>query len=248
MLLATHPYWTDYVSAFGAAVGILVAGAAFVVAFRSARDARRSADSSERTAHASAATLQAANEQLALVRGEHERMEAERRRKPDVKGIQLSAIDPRPGEQAPPGVFRVGFANTGDRELQDALLTILFVPGSAAGLTDRWGNPESGDSKDETRERWPGVEGPPREFDYFARRVSIQVGVASTQYVRIPHAGLFPIRVKLFHAGLTGGGPWTDRWIDVDDKGTAVIIDITDEGSRGPFNGRHADFDTPPAD
>ena len=87
-------------------MGILVAGGAFVVAFRSARDARRSADSSERTAHASAATLQAANEQLALVRGEHERMEAERLRKPDVKGIELSAIDPRPGEQAPPGVFR----------------------------------------------------------------------------------------------------------------------------------------------
>ncbi len=49
MLLATHPYWTDYVSAFGATVGILVAGAAFVVAFRSARDARRSASTTTRS-------------------------------------------------------------------------------------------------------------------------------------------------------------------------------------------------------
>jgi hypothetical protein len=124
----------------------------------------------------------------------------------------------------------------------------LFDPGCVADLTDRWGNPETGHSKDETRERWPGVQGPPREFDYFAQRVSIQVGVSSMQYVCIPRAGLFPIRVKLFHAALTGGGPWTARWIDVDDKGTAVVIDITDDGSGGPFNGRHTDFDTPPAD
>jgi len=243
MPVASHPFWTDYISAFGAAVGIVVAAAAFVVASRSARDAHSSAESSERTARASTATLQAANEQLALARREHERLEAERMRQPEVRAIELSGIDPRPGEETPPGVSRIGFTNSGDRGLRDAVLTILFDRGSAAVLTDRWGNPASDQSRDDTRERWPGVDGVPLAFDYFARHVSVPVGVSRLHYVCIPRAGRFPIRVKLFHAALPGDGPWADRWIEVDDQGNTTILDVSEESSRGAYEGRQTDFD-----
>jgi hypothetical protein len=245
VLVASHPYWTDYVSAFGAGVGIVVAAAAFVVAFRSARDAHSSAESAERTARASTATLEAANEQLTLARQEHERLEAERMRRPQVPAIELSAIEPRPGEETPPGMSRIGFTNSGDRELREAVLTIMFDRGSAVVLTDRWGNPASDQSKDDTRERWPGVDGVPLAFDYFARHVSVPVGVSRLQYVCMPRAGRFPIRVKLFHAALDGDGPWADRWIDVDDQGSTTIIDIAEDGPAGRYEGRQADFDSP---
>src|ERR1700677_127713 len=68
VLLATKPFWTDYVSAFGAVVGILVAAGAFRVALGSARDSRRSADAAETTATS-------AHEQLVLARAEHEQLE-----------------------------------------------------------------------------------------------------------------------------------------------------------------------------
>jgi len=71
VLLATKPFWTDYVGAFGAIVGILVAAGAFVVALWSARDSRRSADAAEKTATS-------AHEQLMLARSEHEQREVER--------------------------------------------------------------------------------------------------------------------------------------------------------------------------
>jgi hypothetical protein len=74
---AAHPLWTDYVAAFGTVVGIAIAGSAFVVARRSARDSTRSAESAERTARAaesigaaSAATLEAATKQLELATAE----------------------------------------------------------------------------------------------------------------------------------------------------------------------------------
>jgi hypothetical protein len=242
---ASHPYWTDYVSAFGAVVGIVVAGAAFVVALRSAKDASRSAGSAERTAQASASTLEAASEELALARHEHERLEADRARRPVVERIELSDVHARHGEESPAGVFRVGFSNTGDQDLRDAFFTILLDPGCVAVLVDRWGNVKPDQSKDETHERWPGVEGIPRAFDYFVRRISVPVGVASLQYVCIPRWGRFPIRVKLFHAALAGGGPWVDRWIDINDQGTATVVDLPDDGSCSgtAYDGRHADFD-----
>lgn len=236
MPLASHPYWTDYVSAFGAVVGIVVAGAAFVVALRSTRDAHRSAESAEKTANS-------AYEQLMLARAEHEQLEADRMRQPAVKTIDLSPINSKPGEQTPVGVFRIGFTNTGDRDLRDALLTILFDRGCAATLTDRWGKPQSDQSKDDTRERWPGINGAPLAFDYFVRSVTVQVGVSVVRYVYIPRAGRFPIRVKLFHAALTGSGLWTDRWIEIDNQGNAEVVDIADDGSAGPYNGRDTDFD-----
>jgi len=239
MLLASHPYWTDYVSAFGAAVGIVVAAGAFVVAFGSARDSRRSADAAEKTATS-------AQEQLMLARSEHEQLEADRMRQPAVESIDLSPIEPKPGEKTPAGVFRIGFTNTGNRDLQDALLTILFERGCAATLTDRWGEPDTDQSKEDTRERWPGIKGAPLAFDYFARSVTVPVGVSLARYVYIPHPGRFPIRVKLFHASLAGSGPWTDRWIEIDDKRNASVVEIGD-GSAGPYDGHDADFDAPPA-
>jgi hypothetical protein len=116
LLLATKPLWTDYVSAFGAAVGILVAAGAFVVAFRSARDSSRSADAAETTAAS-------AHEQLVLARAEHEQLEANRRRRPIIERIHVGAIASGPGEEDPPaGVFSIGLTNIGDRDLQDAVL------------------------------------------------------------------------------------------------------------------------------
>lgn len=239
MVLATiGPYWTDYISAFGAVVGILVAGGAFVIASRSARDARRSADASEQTA-------KDAKEQLVLARREHEQLEAERMRRPAIESIRLSSIDPGPGEEdTPQGLFRIEFANTGDRDLQDAVLTILFDRASAAELTDRWGSHDPAQSKDDTRERWPGVEGSPQRFDFFARAVTVQVGVDFVQYVRFPRVGRFPIRVRLFHAALDRRGPWVDRWIDVDDDGK-VTVDVVQHDSPRSYEGRAADFDPP---
>lgn len=236
MLSATKPYWTEYVSAFGAIVGFLVAGAAFIVASRSARDARRSADASEHTARD-------AKDQLALARAEHEQLEADRRRRPTIERIHIGAIDPVPGEEDPPaGVFSIGLTNTGDRDLQDAVLTILFERASAAQLTNHWGQPDLDQSYDTTKEGWPGVEGSPESFYFFARRITVQVGVSFVQYVRIPRAGRFPIRVKLFHAALDRRGPWTDRWIDVDPTGKTTVIDIDEDHQQGRYDGHNADF------
>jgi hypothetical protein len=244
LLLATKPLWTDYVSAFGAAVGILVAAGAFVVALRSARDSRRSADAAETTAAS-------AHEQLVLARAEHEQLEADRRRRPIIERIHVSAIASGPGEEDPPaGVFSIGLTNIGDRDLQDAVLTILFDRASAAQLTNRWGQPDLDQSRDATQEGWPGVEGPPESFYFFARPITVQAGVSFVQYVRIPRAGRFPIRVKLFHATLDRRGAWTDRWIEVvDPTGKTTVIDIGKGHRDGPYDGRDADFDfDPPED
>jgi hypothetical protein len=242
LLLATKPLWTDYVSAFGAAVGILVAAGAFVVALRSARDSRRSADAAETTAAS-------AHEQLVLARAEHEQLEADRRRRPIIERIHVGAIASGPGEEDPPaGVFSIGLTNTGDRDLQDAVLTILFDRASAAQLTNRWGQPDLDQSRDATQEGWPGVEGPPESFYFFARPITVQAGVSFVQYVRIPRAGRFPIRVKLFHATLDRRGAWTDRWIEVvDPTGKTTVIDIGQGRRDGPYDGRNADFDPPAA-
>jgi hypothetical protein len=238
VLLATKPFWTDYVAAFGAVVGILVAAGAFVVALSSARDSRRSADAAEKTASS-------AHEQLMLARSEHEQLEAERRRRPAIERIQIGALEPGPDEEDPPaGVFSIGLTNTGDRDLQGAVLTILFERASAAELTDHWGRPDFDQSHDTTRERWPGVKGPPESFYFFARRITVQVGVSFVQYVSILRTGRFPIRVKVFHADLAGRGPWTDRWIEVDEDGKTVVVDIGETNAREPYDGRDADFDT----
>jgi hypothetical protein len=106
LLLAAKPLWTDYVSAFGAAVGILVAAGAFVVALRSARDSSRSADAAE-------TTVASAHEQLVLARAEHEQLEADRRRRPIIERIRVGAIASGPGEEDPPaGMFSIGLTNT----------------------------------------------------------------------------------------------------------------------------------------
>lgn len=161
VLLATRPFWTDYVSAFGAVVGILVAAGAFVVALRSARDSYRSADAAETTAAS-------AREQLVLARAEHEQLEADRRRRPVIERIHVGAIASGPGEEDPPaGVFSIGLTNTGDRDLHDAVLTILFERGSAAQLTNHWGQPDLDQSYDTTQEDWPGVKGSPESFYFF---------------------------------------------------------------------------------
>jgi hypothetical protein len=243
VLSATKPFWTDYVSAFGANAGILVAAGAFAVALGSARDSRRSADAAETTAAS-------ANEQLMLARTEHEQLEADRRRRPAIEGIDIGALAPGPGEEDPPaGVFSIGLINTGDRELQDAVLTILFHPASAAQLTDHWGKPDPNQSQDTTQESWPGVKGSPESFYFFAPRITLQVGVPYKQYVRIQRRGRFPIRVKLFHATLDRRGAWTDRWIDVDRAtGKTTVIDVDQDHQEGPYDGRNADFDAPPAD
>ncbi len=241
VLLATKPFWTDYVSAFGAIVGILVAASAFVVALCSTRDARRSADAAETTAAS-------AHEQLMLARAEHEQLEADRQRRPVIERIHIRAIAPAPGEEDPSaGVFSIGLTNTGDRDLQGAVLTILFERASAAQLTNHWGQPDLNQSHDTTQEGWPGVEGPPESFYFFARPITVQVGVSFVQYVRIPRVGRFPIRVKLFHATLDRRGSWTDRWIDVDLTGKTTVIDIGQGSQEGPYEGHNADFDPPAA-
>jgi hypothetical protein len=254
MLASSHPLWTDYVGAFGTVVGIVVAAAAFIVARKSAADSNRSAESAERTAkaaesisEASKATLEAAAGQLDVARREHGWLEAERARQPIVDRIELSEIHARPGEETPPGVFRVGFVNTGARALQGAILTVLVDPGCAAVLADRWGNADVDQSKDETHERWPGIAGVPRAFDFFARRANVEAGVATLQYVCVPRAGRFPLRVKLFHAGLARRGPWVDAWIDVDEQGAVAVIRLSDAGFTGQQDGRCDDFDDPPS-
>jgi hypothetical protein len=238
---AGHLVWTDYASAIGSIIGILVAAAALLVAARSARDASSSAKSAERTAEASATTLEAATAQLELAKQEHERLEAERARRPSVNEISLSEIQARPGEQAPAGVFRIGFTNRGNTDLQAAVLTIMFDPGSAAVLVDRWANLEHDQSRDETHERWPGPDGVLRAFDYFARHVSASQGVSRLQYVCFPRRGRFPIRIKLFSASLGDLGPWVDKWIEIDEEGRASVVDLAGEPER--YAGRLSQFD-----
>lgn len=252
VVLTTDPLWTDYVSAFGAGVGIVIAAAALVVARRSAADANRSATSAERTREAAETTasagrsmLEAASEQLELARVEHERIEADRARRPAVERIELSQIESRPGEVAPAGTFRIGFKNGGDRALADAILTVLLDPGSSPELTRRWGDPTGERPDDETTERWPGVDGLPRAFDYIVRPVNAQIGVSYLLYVRIARQGRFPMRVKLFHAELAESGPWVDAAVEVESDGTTTIDDLSDHRSGGPAEGRCMDFDRP---
>jgi hypothetical protein len=155
-----EPLWTDYVSAFGALLGVFVAGVALLVAVRSARDARRSAESADRTsraaetsAEASRSTLEAATGQLELARAAHERAEAEGALRPSVESVELSEIRPQEGELAPLGTFRVGFKNSGDKVLAGALLTILVDPAAGAQLGNRWGTTTKQLPDDDTIER-----------------------------------------------------------------------------------------------
>ena len=245
---AASPLWTEYVSAFATVAGVLIAVAAVVIAVRSSNSASRSADSAAKTAVAadasavaSAATRKAAGQQLALAREEHIQIEADRARQPVVEGIVPSQIASRPGELAPERTVRIGFTNSGERALEDGLLTILLDPGSDAELTDRWGTRAGEAPNDETIERWPGIDGAPRAFDYFVRQLRVPAGVSQLQYVRVGRRGRFSMRVKLFSAELAGNGPWVDAVIDVDSAGVANIDDLEDV--QGLFAGRCGDFD-----
>ena len=142
----------------------------------------------------------------------------------------------------PVGTFRIGFKNTGDKTLSNALLTILLDPGSFPELADRWGRPTGEIADDDTSERWPGVDGLPRTFAYIARFVDVQIGVSVVRYIRITRRGRFPLRVKLFHSELAAGGPWVDAAIDIDPDGTTTIDPLTAETSSKPLEGRCADF------
>lgn len=251
MLIASNPLWTDYLAAVATIVGIVIAAAALVMAKRSAADATRSAATSERTARAaeqmseaSVATLEAASGHLELARTEHERLEAERARRPRVDQIELSEVEPRGGEEAPTGIFRVGFMNSGDRPLVDAILTILVDPGLDPLLTNRWGQLLGEQPRDETQERWPGPVGDPRAFDYIAIRLDAAVGLSLVQYVCARRFGRFPVRIKLFSASLDGGGPWIDAWVDIDAAGKARIARLpSDQG--GKYAGRLDDLADP---
>lgn len=249
MHVATSPLWTEYVSAFATVVGVLVALVAILVARRSAKSALESAEiaqdiaaSAAESATSSTATREAAERQLALARQENQQIEAERARKPAVDRIIPSQIENRPGDAAPPRTVRIGFTNSGDRVLEDGLLTLLIDPGSEAELTDRWGVQVSEGRDDETIERWPGPEGVPRAFDYFARPIRVPAGVSVVRYIRVCRHGRFSLRVKLFSTELDGDGLWADAVIVVDKDGTARLDDLS--GANGPFDGLYTDFDT----
>lgn len=248
MPVAVSPLWTEYVSAFATLAGVVVAAVALVIAVRSAKSASRSARAAEETteaaaasARASTATRDAADQQLALARDEHAQMEADRARRPIVDLIVPSQIANRQDELAPERTVRIGFTNSGDRALEDGLLTILLDPGSDAELTDRWGTGKGSARDDETIERWPGIDGVPRAFDYFAHQIRVPVGVSILRYVKVGRRGRFALRVKLFSAELAGNGTWTDAVIEVGSDDVASIDDLSDE--RGSFVGRCAEFD-----
>jgi hypothetical protein len=233
--------WTDYVGAWGsiaailvALIGLVVAVAAWLEASDSAAAAWRSSEaavdtarSSEQINEASQKTLDAATAQLVLAKSEHERLEAERARKAVVERIVLTDVIPAVGDDPAIGLFRIGFTNSGTLDLKDAHLTILFVRGSASELlTGRWGGPESHESRDSTRERWPAGDGAPIDLDFVGKSVIAQRGIWNLQYVRVRRRGTFPIRVKLFHADLDGNGPWVDAWVHVDANGRTRIQNI----------------------
>jgi hypothetical protein len=257
VLAADHPLWTDYVGAFGSIVGILIgitgvliAGVAVYYAIQSAADAecsarlaRRTADASADIANASRATLNAAIEQLRVARIEHERLEADRARRPIVDALIPSEIEARVGEDAPAGTFRIGFTNTGNAPLTEGVLTIMLDPGSTPELTDRWGTPSGQLRDDETIERWPGADGLPRGFDFLVTTVSVRPGVSIVRYVRAKRHGRFPLRVKLFSAELDGGGPWIDVAVEVSTTGQTRIDDLAGEGLSGATAGRCIDLE-----
>jgi len=242
VLAGTYPLWTDYVSAFGAVVGILIAAIALCIAVSSANDAARSADSAKQIADASEKTRKAAEAQQKLAELERQRITANEARCPVVERIELSDVVPRIGIETAPAALRIGFTNTGDRPLTDAVLTIMLDPGSAPELTDRWGQPIGDTPLDETTERWPGANGLPRAFDYITRNVNVPVGVSSLTYIRVGRRGRFAVRAKLFHADLHEGGPWTDVAIEVAPTGRTTVDDMATEVS-GPFHGTDADLD-----
>jgi hypothetical protein len=257
ILAATnHPAWTDYASAVGAILGTLTAAVALIIALRSAADARRSSASADQTrvaaekiAAASQAALESTTQQLGIVQSEHDRLEAERARRPAVDRISASAIQPRPAELLPSGLFRIAFKNVGDRPLLDAILTILIDPGSVPALTDRWGTPTGQRPSDETRERWPGPAGLPRTFDYIAQNINVPIGVSHVQYVRVARWGRFALRIKLFQADMTESGPWLDSVVDVDRASGAALVDsLRAEFPGGVFEGRCAAFEVEPLD
>ena len=231
------PPWTDYVSAFGSVVGILIAGLALIYAVNSAAEARKSAEASDAIANASKATLTAAKQQLDIARQAHRQDLADRSRRPAVDSIELSEVSPQPGESAD-GVFRISFKNTGDRVLADAVLTVLLDRGSKPQLTDRWARPVAEQPDDEATERWPGPQGAPRSLVYLARPITCQIGVAHTQYVRLQRRGQFAVRVRLFHAELEGGGRWIDAFVEVQEDRAARLV-----ADRPTTDGRLDEFD-----
>jgi hypothetical protein len=212
----------------------------FIPALSSARLARRTADAAGDIANASRATLDSAIEQLKIAGHEHRRLEEERARQPAVASIVVSEINARPGEQAPPGTFRIEFTNTGDKLLSEGLLTIMLDPGSLPELTDRWGGRSGKLRDDETIERWPGARGLPRDFDFLATSVDVQRGVSVVRYVRVRRHGRFALRVKLFSVDLDGDGPWIDVAVVISAPGTTTIDDLSGDNPPGPTAGRCA--------
>jgi hypothetical protein len=243
----TSPLWTEYVSAGATVVGVIIALVALTIARRSSRSAAESETSAEQTANsaaasaaAGAATQEAAEGQLKLAREEHDQIEADRARSPKVDVITPSEIHGRAGEAAPLRTIRIGFTNSGDRALEDGLLTILLDPGSEPELTNRWGTNAGEDRDDETIERWPGARGVPRAFDYFARPLRVPAGVSIVRYIRVAREGRFPLRVKLFSVELEGDGLWADAAVVVDERGNARVENP--DAENGTFAGRDSEF------
>jgi hypothetical protein len=253
---AEHPPWTEYVAALGSIVGIIVAisgvilaGIALYYAVRSASDAEESAHLARRMAdgmgdlvRASQATLGSAIEQLHVARAEHARLEEERARRPVVNQIEISEIEGAPGADAPSGVFRIGFTNSGDTALREALLTIMVDRGALPETTTRWGDAGERLSEDLTMERWPGAQGIPREMEYQAAAVEVPRGVSRVRYIRLQRRGRFALRVKLFCADLEKEGPWVDVFVEVSDRGVTTIDNLSGEGPRQQTTGRHTEL------
>jgi hypothetical protein len=248
MYLASSPSWTEYVSAFAAVGGFLVAGVALMIAKASSKSASLSAESAETTAKAAeesaragVATSQAADAQLAFAREERAEMQADRARRPIVDAIVPSQIDNTQSEVAPARTIRIGFTNSGDRALEDCLLTIMLNRGADSELTNRWGT-QTGETRDDTTiEQWPGVNGAAQTFDYFARTMRVPAGVSVVRYVRVGRPGRFSLRVKLFSTELAGNGPWVDAVIQVDSVDYATVNDLANQ--REPSSGRCSDLD-----
>ena len=256
MLGADHPLWTDYVAAFGSIVAVVVAGVGVLIAIialyyaiqstheaeESSRLARRTADAAGELVNAGRATLDSAIGQLRIARLEHERLEAERARRPAVEAIVVSQIEPEPGEDASAGTFRVGFTNTGDKALSEGIFTIMVERGALPEATNRWGD-VSGDNRDDvTTERWPGIGGTPRAFDYLASNVNTPRGVSLVRYVRVRRYGRFAVRAKLFSADLEGDGPWVDVLLDVSEAGVTKVDDLSTDAPPSPTAGRSVEL------
>jgi hypothetical protein len=205
------PGWLDYAAAFGAILGVAVAGLALVLTHRSADDARQSREASTRSADAAERTARAAEEDLALFKEEVAVGRAERARRAFPK-VDLSAVVmPELSDAAPRAVIiGVHIINHGSRAAKSYTVNLFMPEGIGAEACSSgsrgYGQPVGMISGPTPRDLGRGEE-PSRYWTHDGEYLPAKAEKISWGHVKIntAAAGSHPLAVEVVCPDFSGG-------------------------------------------